>query len=105
MNGAKEELVQNGEVSKQTLEKLDEAADELEATEANLKVEAETVSKIKKGEAIDPPSSMPDAEVTKRERVGWRKRYDINRARANTEIEAEEQKARAKATANRNKFI
>jgi len=105
MNGAKEELVKNGEVSNQTLKNLDEAADELEATEANLKVEAETVTKIKKGEAIDPPSSMPDAEVTKRERVGWRKRYDINRARANTEIEAEEQKARAKATASRNKFI
>ena len=102
---AKEELVENGEVSKETLESLDEAADEIEVMESNLKKEAEDFVKIKNGEDIPPPSSMPDTEVVKKERVAWRKKYDISRAKANTEIELEEQKSRADGTARRNRFI
>ena len=102
---AKEELVENGEVSKETLESLDEAADEIEVIESNLKKEAEDFVKIKNGEDIPPPSSMPDTEVVKKERVAWRKKYDISRAKANTEIELEEQKSRADGTARRNRFI
>ena len=48
---------------------------------------------------------MPDTEVVKKERVAWRKKYDISRAKANTEIELEEQKSRADGTARRNRFI
>ena len=102
---AKEELVKNGEVSKETLESLDEAADEIEVMESNLKKEAEDFVKIKNGEDIPPPSSMPDTEVVKKERVAWRKKYDISRAKANTEIELEEQKSRSEGTARRNQFI
>ena len=102
---AKEELVNNGEVSKETLESLDEAADEIEVMESNLKKEAEDFVKIKNGEDIPPPSSMPDTEVVKKERIAWRKKYDISRAKANTEIELEEQKSRADGTARRNRFI
>ena len=101
----KEELVENGEVSKETLESLDEAADEIEVMESNLKKEAEDFVKIKNGEDIQPPSSMRDTELVKKERVAWRKKYDISRAKSNTEIELEEQKSRADGTARRNRFI
>lgn len=101
---AKEELALNGEVKESTLKEIDDSIDEITAMEANLKQEAEAFTKLRNGEDVSP-SSMPDPEVVKKERVTSRKKYDINRVKANTEIELEEQKARASARAKQNQNI
>ena len=97
-NNAKAELALEGEVKEETLQEMDKAVSELESWEESLRKEAEEF-KAGKSKTAQVESSKPDEEMVKKERIAWRKKYDINRAKANTEIEAQEQKERASARA------
>ena len=97
-NKAKAELALEGEVKEETLQEMDNAVSDLESWEESLRKEAEEF-KAGKSKSSQVESSKPDEEMVKKERVAWRKKYDINRAKANTEIEAQEQKERASARA------
>lgn len=102
---AKEEIITEGEASKETLQEVEQAAQDIELQNNPLKKEADDFLKRKRGEKVDPPSSMPDPEIPRQERVKRKKKYDINRARANTKIEADEQVALSNAVAARNQGV
>ena len=103
-NNAKAELALEGEVKEETLQEMDDAVSELESWEESLRREAEEF-KAGKSKTSQVESSKPDEELVKKERVAWRKKYDISRAKANTEIEAQEQKERASVVARRSQEV